>query len=37
MFPTSLSFNPHWAAIISFLGKGFSSGEMGHTTEQVAH
>jgi hypothetical protein len=33
----SRSFNPHEAAIISFLGNGLFSGEMGQATEQVAH
>ena len=31
------SLSPHWAHIISFLGKGRSSGERLHTTEQAAH
>jgi hypothetical protein len=34
---TSLFFNPHDAAIISFLGNGLVSGEIGQTTEHVAH
>jgi len=35
--PISLSLRPQDAAIISFLGKGLSSGAMGQATEQVAH
>jgi hypothetical protein len=35
--PTSLSLSPQDAAIISFLGKGLLSGEIGQATEQVAH
>ena len=33
----SRSFNPHCAQIISFRGKGRSSGASSQTTEQVAH
>jgi hypothetical protein len=35
--PINRSFNPQDVAIISFLGKGLVSGEMGQATAQVAH
>jgi hypothetical protein len=35
--PINRSFNPQDVAIISFLGNGLVSGEMGQATEQVAH
>ena len=35
--PTRRSLSPQDAAIISFLGNGLFSGEIGQATEQVAH